>query len=108
MDAMSNKSALLLLAPAVLVIGVFMLSPLFSARASSCMPANPYGGVPPPPTLDAYIQFFYQRDFDDSLVFAPDYIFITLRSIYLAIATTAISLALGFPVAWYIVCQNEE
>jgi len=105
---MSNKSALLLLAPAVLVIGVFMLIPMLIASAYSFMTANPYGGVVPPPTLDAYIQFFYQRDFDDSLVFAPDYMFIILRSIYLAIVTTVICMALGFPVAWYIVCQNEQ
>src|SRR6185369_14276914 len=105
---MSHKSALFLVAPAVLVIGVFMLIPMFIAFAYSFMTANPYGGVVPTLTLDAYIQFFYQRDFDDSLVFAPDYIFIILRSIYLAIVTTGICLALGFPVAWYIVCQNEQ
>jgi spermidine/putrescine transport system permease protein len=72
------------------------------------MTADPYGGVQAPLTFDAYIQFLYQRDFDDSLVFGSDYILIIARSIYLAVATTAICLALGFPVAWYIVCQSEE
>lgn len=105
---MSHKSALLLLAPAVFVIGVFMLIPMLIAFAYSFMTSNPYGGVLMPLTFDAYVQFFYQRDFDDSLVFAPDYMFIILRSIYLAVVTTAICLALGFPVAWYIVCQNEQ
>jgi spermidine/putrescine transport system permease protein len=90
------------------VIGVFMLIPMLIAFAYSFMTASPYGGVVPPLTLDAYIQFFYQRDFDDSMVFAPDYMFIILRSIYLAIVTTVICMALGFPVAWYIVCQNEQ
>src|SRR5882724_1052834 len=105
---MRRQSTLLLVAPAVLVIGVFMLIPMFIALAYSFMTADPYGGVQLPLTFDAYIQFLFQRDFDDTLVFAPDYIFIILRSIYLAIATTAICLALGLPVAWYITCQGEE
>ena len=105
---MGAKRTLFLIAPAVLVIGIFMLIPMFIAMAYSFMTANPYGGVNPPLTFDAYIQFLYQRDFDDTLVFAPDYIFIILRSIYLAVATTLICLALGLPVAWYIVCQNES
>src|SRR6185437_8461385 len=105
---MGAKRTLFLIAPAVLVIGIFMLIPMFIAMAYSFMTANPYGGVNPPLTFDAYIQFLYQRDFDDTLVFAPDYIFIILRSIYLAVATTLICLALGLPVAWYIVCQNEQ
>jgi len=105
---MRRQSTWLLVAPAILVIGVFMLIPMFIALAYSFMTADPYGGVQAPVTLDAYIQFLYQRDFDDSLVFSTDYIFIIGRSIYLAVATTAICLVLGFPVAWYIVCQSAE
>ena len=105
---MRRSSSFLLISPAILTIGIFMMIPMVIAFAYSFMTANPYGGVEWPTTLDAYIQFLYQRDFDDSLVFAPDYIFIILRSIYLAVATTAICLVLGLPVAWYIVCQNEE
>ncbi len=105
---MGRQSTLLLVAPAVLAIGVFMLIPMFIALAYSFMTADPYGGVQAPLTFDAYIQFLYQRDFDDSLVFASDYILIIVRSIYLAVATTAICLVLGLPVAWYIVCQDAE
>jgi spermidine/putrescine transport system permease protein len=103
---MTRKSTLMLIGPAVLVIGVFMLIPMFIALAYSFMTADPYGGVQMPLTLDAYIQFLYQRDFDDSLVFSSDYIVIIARSIYLALATTVICLVLGLPVAWYIVCQD--
>ena len=105
---MRGKNALLLILPAILIIGVFMLIPMCIAFAYSFMTASPYGGVELPTTFDAYIQFLYQRDFDDSLVFAPDYIFIILRSLYLAVATTVTCLILGLPVAWYIVCQTEE
>jgi ABC-type spermidine/putrescine transport system, permease component I len=105
---MGRNRTLLLIAPAVLVIGFFMLIPMFIALSYSFLTANPYGGVLPPPTFDAYVQFLFQRDFDDSLVYSPSYIFIILRSVYLAVATTGICLALGLPVAWYIVCQTEE
>ncbi|MET1027115.1 MAG: ABC transporter permease, partial [Dongiaceae bacterium] len=105
---MPLKRTLILIAPSALIIGVFMLIPMFIAVAYSFMTANPYGGVTPPATLDAYIQFLYQRDFDDSLVFSTDYIFIILRSVYLAVATTVICLVLGLPIAWYIVCQSED
>jgi spermidine/putrescine transport system permease protein len=105
---MKLRSTLALIAPTALVIGIFMLIPMLIALAYSFMTANPYGGVTQPWTLDAYIQFFFQRDFDDSLVFSSAYIFIILRSIYLAVATTAICLVLGLPVAWYIVCQAAE
>src|SRR5262245_27104535 len=103
---MGTKRSLLLIAPAVLIIGIFMLIPMLIGLAYSFMTANPYGGVLPPPSFDAYVQFLFQRAFDHSLVCSPAYIFIILRSIYLAVATTVICLALGLPVAWYIVCQT--
>ena len=106
--AMKRSSALLLIGPTVLIIGVFMVLPLVIAVAYSFLTAGPYGGVQQPPTLDAYIQLLFQRDFDDTLVFSPSYIWIVIRSIWIALATTIVCLALGLPVAWYIVCQTPE
>jgi len=103
-----RSSALALIAPTVLIIGVFMVLPLCIAVAYSFLTAGPYGGVQQPPTFDAYIQLLFQRDFDDTLVFSPSYIWIVLRSIWIALATTIVCLALGLPVAWYIVCQSPE
>jgi spermidine/putrescine transport system permease protein len=105
---MTRKSSFALIAPAFLVIGIFMVLPLLIAVAYSFMTANPYGGVTMPLTFDAYIQFLFQRDFDDSLFFSWSYIIIIARSIYLALATTFLCLVLGFPVAWYIVCQSAD
>jgi len=105
---MNAQRTLTLAAPAVLVIGIFMVVPLLVAVAYSFMTANPYGGVDMPLTADAYVQFLFQRDFDDTLVFSWSYIIIILRSVYLAGLTTAICLILGFPVAWYLVCQDEN
>lgn len=105
---MKRSSALLLIGPTLLIIGVFMVLPLVIAVAYSFLTAGPYGGVQQPPTLDAYVQLLFQRDFDNTLVFSPSYIWIVLRSISIALATTLVSLALGLPVAWYIVCQTPE
>jgi spermidine/putrescine transport system permease protein len=95
-----------LLAPAVLFILVFGAIPLLISLVYSFMTANPYGGVQGPFTFAAYVQMLFDQDFDGSMVFMPDYFWIAFRSIYLAVATTVLSLAIGFPVAWYIVCQS--
>jgi spermidine/putrescine transport system permease protein len=102
-----RRTALALVAPTALIIGVFMVIPLVIALGYSFMTANAYGGVKPPPTFDAYIQLLFQRDFDDSLVFSASYIWIVIRSLWIALATTIACLILGLPVAWFIVCQNE-
>ena len=85
-----------------------MVIPLIIALAYSFLTASPYGGVQWPPTFDAYIQLLFQRDFDDSLYFSSSYIRIAVRSVWIALATTIVCLALGLPVAWYIVCQSPE
>lgn len=105
---MNGNRTLALIAPAFLVIGIFMVLPLLIAVAYSFMTANPYGGVTMPLTLDAYVQFLFQRDFDDTLFFSWSYVVIIARSVYLAAATTFLCLLLGFPVAWYIVCQGPD
>jgi spermidine/putrescine transport system permease protein len=105
---MQDRRTLALLAPAVLVIGIFMVLPLCIAVVYSFMTANPYGGVTLPPTFNAYVQFLFRRDFDDNLVFSWSYVLIIARSVYLAAVTTLVCLVLGLPVAWYIVCQGED
>lgn len=105
---MNENRTLALIAPAFLVIGIFMVLPLCIAVVYSFLTANPYGGVTMPLTFDAYVQFLFRRDFDDSLMFSWSYVIIIARSIYLAAATTTLCLALGLPVAWYIVCQSPE
>jgi spermidine/putrescine transport system permease protein len=103
-----SRGTLALIAPAFLVIGIFMVLPLFIAVVYSFLTANPYGGVSMPPTFAAYIQFLFRRDFDDNLIFSWSYVFIIARSFYLAALTTFACLLLGLPVAWYIVCQRAR
>ncbi|MCC5973867.1 MAG: ABC transporter permease [Rubellimicrobium sp.] len=93
----------LALGPALLVIGVFMLVPLGIMVTISFMEPNVYGGVHRQFSPSAYVQFLYQRDFDDNLVFNPGYLYILGRSLGLAGLATLICFVAGFPVAWYIV-----
>jgi spermidine/putrescine transport system permease protein len=68
-----------------------------------------YGGVKwGEYSVEAYVSFLYERDFDNSLVFNTDYLGIFQRSFWLAVATTAGCLLIGFPTALYLALQSEK
>ncbi len=96
------------LMPAMLTIFVFMVIPIIILGVFSFKPADPYGGVDPGFSLEAWVQLFFERDLDDSLIFEPVYLQIILRSIFLGLLATLASLLMGFPVAWYIVQQPTQ
>ena len=96
------------LGPALLAISIFMIIPMLILLVFSFMEADPYGGVDPIFSTDAYVQIFYEIDFDDSVIFNPIYLNIIWRSIGLAVAATIGSLILGFPVAYFIARQNPR
>ena len=96
------------IAPSMLMIVVFMLVPIGVIAVYSILEANPYGGVRPAFSLDAYVQLIFERDLDDALVFNDAYITILVRSLALAGATTIACLAIGFPVAYYMAMQPPE
>ena len=96
------------LGPALGIIIVFMIIPICIIAVYSFLEANPYGGVRPNFTLDAYIQFFFERDLDDNLVVNSAYLMIFWRSFVLALATTVLCLLIGFPTAYYIAMQPPK
>lgn len=91
--------------PALVSIGLFLIVPIFIVIGYSLMQANPYGGVNPHFSTDAYISLLFERQLDDSLAFADSYMVIALRSIGIAAATTFITLLVGFPVAVWLAMQ---
>jgi len=103
-----TKRTWLLLSPAMFVIGFFMLVPMLILLVFSFMEADPYGGVDPGFTLEAYIQLLYERDFDDTLEFTGIYLGILWRSVVLALVATIGSLILGLPVAYYMTRQTPQ
>lgn len=99
---------LLGLAPAYIVIGFFMLIPMVIMGTFSFMEPNPYGGVEPVVSFDAYMKLFFEYDLEDQLVFNPGYLNIIRRSFQLSIMATVLCLVVGFPVAYYITLQPEN
>lgn len=95
-------------APAVLIIGAFMVVPIGIIGVYSFMDADPYGGVRSSFSVEAYVQLLYERDLDDSPLFNDAYVTIFLRSVGLAGATTLLCAAVGFPVAYFIATQPPQ
>jgi len=56
-------------------------------------------------TLDAYVQFLFERDLTNNLVVNTDYLGIFARSIGLAATTAALTLAIAFPTALWMAFQ---
>lgn len=96
------------LGPSLAIIGGFMLLPMGLVLVYSFLKASPYGGVEPVFSLEAYIQFLFERDLDDSLIFNDAYLAIFGRSAILALLAMIFSLLIGFPVAYYMAMQPPE
>ncbi len=86
-----NRLRAWFLAPSWLVMIGLTLAPLLIVCAYSLLTRGPYGGVAAPWTLENY-----RRLLD------PLYLAILLRSFWISGLTTAICLALGFPLALFI------
>lgn len=97
---------LLLVGPAVLVIGVLMVLPLGLMAYVSVLERGAAGGVRwGELTPEAYVAFLFERDLDDSLILNTDYLGIFARSFWLAGVTTLLTLLLGFPTALFMALQ---
>jgi len=92
-----------LVAPALVIIGIFGIVPLLIILVYSFLVAGGYGGVEWKFTTDAYVSFLFERDiFDGTFKFVTDYLEIFWRSIWLALLTTGVCLLLGFPTAYFM------
>jgi spermidine/putrescine transport system permease protein len=81
---------------------------MFIMLAISFMVQDPYGGVEWGFSTEAYVQFLFERDLDDSLILNTIYVNIVARSIGLAAMTTILCLIIGLPVAYFIARQPED
>ncbi len=59
-------------------------------------------------SFEAYVRFFFERDLDDSLQFNLDYARIFVRSLWLSLLTTVLSLLVGFPTALFIATRPPQ
>ncbi len=99
----SVRSRRLLALPALAMISLFGILPLLIIVAYSFLKPGAYGGVEWQVSTTAYQSFLFQADlFDGTLTFSPDYLLIYARTALYAFATMALTLAFGFPTAYYM------
>ena len=93
-----------LLAPSWVVLGVFVLAPVLMMLLYSFLTKEFRGGVIWEFSLGAYDQFFCDRGLfgDEPCSVEWTYLGIFWRSIWQAGAATLLSLAIGFPTAYFI------
>jgi spermidine/putrescine transport system permease protein len=104
------KSRWLLSLPALITIFVAAIGPLLVVLLYSFMVKGDYGDVKYWQfSTDGWFNVFLERDiFDDTLTFADAHVAIFWRSMRLALLTTAITLFLGFPTAYFISTRDEK
>lgn len=99
----TSRDRVLLLAPALLAIFVFLVLPLGFIVVYSFLTKGTYGGVIWEFSSAAYEQFLFERDlFTEELVFHASYLQIYGRSVMQALIATIACLLIGFPTAYYI------
>jgi spermidine/putrescine transport system permease protein len=103
-DSKDIRDRWLLSAPALVVIFVAAIGPLFVMLAYSFMVKGDYGDVKFGTfSLDGWTSVLFERDiFDDTLGLADAHLTIFWRSVSLSFYTTVLTLLFGFPTAYFI------
>jgi len=99
-----------LLLPSWVVLGIFVLAPVGMMLIYSFLTKEFRGGVIWEMSFAAYDQFFCDRGLfgDEPCTIEWTYITIFWRSIWQAGAATLLSLAIGFPTAYFIATRDEK
>lgn len=104
-----RRNRLLLVAPALAIIGIIGIMPLSIIVVYSFLSPGPYAGVTWTPTLEAWTNVILERDiFDETLHLNYAHISIFSRSVALALATTVLTLIFGFPTAYFIATRPAK
>ena len=100
----------LLLSPAVFVILVCGLAPLGIILFYSLMQPGDFAGIICCKIIpDAWVNLFFEQDmFSDAMQPNYAYYIIFARSIGIALFTTAVSLGVGFPTAYFIATRSPK
>lgn len=109
-DRKDIRDRWLLSAPALVIIFVAAIGPLFVMLAYSFMLKGDYGDVHFGTfSLDGWTSVLFERDiFDDTLGLADAHLSIFWRSISLSFYTTALTLLFGFPTAYFIATRPPK
>lgn len=89
--------------PAVTIITLFSILPLAVVVVYSFLSPGDFGGVRWQLSFEGWFSVLFERDiFDDTVTLSDAHLTILGRSVALSLATTAITLILGVPTAWFI------
>jgi len=103
------RSRWLLSTPALLIVFLAALGPLLIVVVYSFLTPGNYGDVKWQFSTDAWVSVLFERDvFDDTLSLATAYLSIFWRSVSLSLATTVLTLILGFPTAYFIATRPDH
>jgi spermidine/putrescine transport system permease protein len=99
----------LLSLPALMIILVAATGPLLIVLVYSFLTPGPYGDVQWLPSLQGWISVVMEKDiFDETLSLADAHVSIFMRSVALSLATTVLTLLVGFPTAYFIATRPER
>jgi len=99
----------LLSAPALFIIFIAAIGPLFIVLVYSFLAPGTYGDVKWEFSWDGWTSVLFERDiFDETLSLADAHLTIFWRSVKLSLMTTAITLIVGFPTAYFIATRRER
>ncbi|WP_284165443.1 ABC transporter permease [Frigidibacter sp. SD6-1] len=102
-DARSARNGWLLSTPALVLLALAAVGPLFIMLVYSFLVPGKYGNVEWGFSTDGWTGILFSRDiFDDTVKLADAHLTIFWRSIKLSLLTTIFTFAVGFPTAWFI------
>ncbi len=108
-DGARIRRSWLLSMPAIIILLIAAVGPLFIVLVYSFLTPGEYGNVVWKFSTDGWTKIFVERDiFDDTLKFADAHLVIFWRSVKLSLVTTILTLAVGFPTAWFIATRPPK
>jgi spermidine/putrescine transport system permease protein len=108
-DKASDRAGWLLSSPALLILAVAAIGPLFIMLVYSFLIPGEYGNVEWGFSTDAWTGILFTRDvFDDTLRLEDAHLTILWRSVKLSLLTTVFAFLVGFPTAWFIATRPPK
>lgn len=105
----SVQAGWLLSTPALVILAVAAIGPLFIMLVYSFLIPGKYGNVEWGFSLDAWTGILFTRDvFDNTLRLEDAHLTILWRSVKLSLLTTVFTFMVGFPTAWFIATRSPR
>ena len=105
----SARNGWLLSLPALVMLALAAAGPLLIVIWYSFLTANDTGGIIRTFSVEGWKGIFLTYDiFEERYALADAHLIIFWRSVWLSLATTALTFAIGFPTAWFIATRPVQ